>query len=118
MPGYTTNWREGKVVRTPFAEAGFGQEALPTFPASAFVAAGKVAALLEHATEYELLDEGSELALTPLRPTGQIPLNRPAHRDEPAGPVRGRRTQHRDGPARLTRAQVNAACSPPSRSSS
>ncbi|MGW2339206.1 glycoside hydrolase family 38 N-terminal domain-containing protein [Streptomyces sp. NPDC001661] len=74
------------VERGLTAEAGFGEEALPTFPASAFVAAGGVAALLEHATEYELVDEGRELALTLLRPTGQISRNRHAHRDEPAGP--------------------------------
>lgn len=76
----------GVVERGLTAEAGFGEEPLPTFPASAFVAAGGVAALLEHATEYEIVDDGAELALTLLRPTGRISRNRHAHRDEPAGP--------------------------------
>ncbi|MYW63157.1 alpha-mannosidase [Streptomyces sp. SID8379] len=85
----STSYGEGQfavVERGLTAEAGFGEEALPTFPASAFVAAGGVAALLDHATEYELVDEGRELALTLLRSTGQISRNRHAHRDEPAGP--------------------------------
>ncbi len=74
------------VERGLSAEAGFGEEPLPTFPASSFVAAGGLAVLLEHATEYELLDEGGELAVTLLRSTGRISRNRHAHRDEPAGP--------------------------------
>ena len=74
------------VERGLSAEAGFGEEPLPTFPASSFVAAGGLAVLLEHATEYELVHGGAELALTLLRSTGRISRNRHAHRDEPAGP--------------------------------
>jgi alpha-mannosidase len=67
------------------AEAGFGEVALPTFPAYGFVAAGGVAALLQQAMEYELL-EGRELALTVLRATGLISRSAHAYRESPAGP--------------------------------
>ena len=58
---------------------------LPTFPASAFVAAGGIAVLLDHVSEYELLD-GRELALTVLRSTGWISRNTNPYREDPAGP--------------------------------
>jgi mannosylglycerate hydrolase len=67
------------------AEAGFGEVALPTFPAYGFVDAGGVAALLDHSMEYELLD-GRELALTILRATGLISRSAHAYRESPAGP--------------------------------
>ncbi|MGP3988832.1 glycoside hydrolase family 38 N-terminal domain-containing protein [Streptomyces sp. 3N207] len=73
------------VERGLTAEGGFGEEPVPTFPASAFVAAGGAAVLLEHATEYELVADGGELALTLLRPTGRMSRNRHVWRDEPAG---------------------------------
>ncbi len=73
------------VERGLTSEGGFGEEPLPTFPASAFVAAGGAAVLLEHATEYELVSDGAELALTLLRPTGRMSRNRHVWRDEPAG---------------------------------
>ncbi|MGH3324122.1 MAG: hypothetical protein ACRDOV_06800, partial [Streptomyces sp.] len=53
---------------------------------AALAAAGGAAVLLEHAAEYELVEDGEELALALLRPTGQISRNRRIHRDEPAGP--------------------------------
>lgn len=84
-----TSLAEGQfavVERGLTAEGGFGEEPLPTFPASGFVAAGGVAALLEHSTEYEVLADGSELALTLLRSVGQLSRNRHVYRDEPAGP--------------------------------
>ncbi|HEU6446752.1 MAG TPA: hypothetical protein VFL61_16995, partial [Gaiellaceae bacterium] len=68
------------------AEAGFGEVALPTFPAYGFVDAGGIAALLEHPMEYELVDGGRELALTLLRPTGVISRSAHAYRESPAGP--------------------------------
>ena len=67
------------------AEAGFGEVALPTFPAYGFVDAGGIAALLDHPMEYELLD-GRELALTILRSTGLISRSAHAYRESPAGP--------------------------------
>ncbi|MER6942423.1 alpha-mannosidase [Nonomuraea sp. NPDC000554] len=74
------------VTRGLTAEAGCGETPLPTFPASSWVAAGGVAALLEHVTEYELVEGGSELALTLLRSVGYLSRNRNALRPEPAGP--------------------------------
>ena len=73
------------VERGLVAEGGHGELPLPTFPASSFVSAGGVALLLEHVSEYELL-EGRELALTVLRSTGWISRNTNPYREEPAGP--------------------------------
>ncbi|SDM34104.1 glycoside hydrolase family 38 C-terminal domain-containing protein [Nonomuraea jiangxiensis] len=72
------------VTRGLTAEGGCGETPLPTFPASSWVAAGGVAALLEHVTEYELAD--GDLALTLLRSVGYLSRNRNALRPEPAGP--------------------------------
>ncbi|MFG1707694.1 glycoside hydrolase family 38 C-terminal domain-containing protein [Nonomuraea sp. M3C6] len=74
------------VTRGLSSEGGCGETPLPTFPASSWVAAGGVAALLEHVTEYELVDGGGELALTLLRSVGYLSRNRNALRPEPAGP--------------------------------
>ncbi|WUI02855.1 alpha-mannosidase [Spirillospora sp. NBC_00431] len=68
------------------AEGGFGERPVPTFPASGFVAAGGLAVLLEHVTEYEVTDGGRELALTLLRSIGHLSRDRNAYRDQPAGP--------------------------------
>jgi len=65
-------------------EGGYGEVALATYPASSFVAGGGVVVLLEHVTEYELLD--GELALTVLRSTGLISRNDNRYREDPAGP--------------------------------
>ncbi len=67
------------------AEGGYGEAALPTFPAHAFVDAGGVAVLGGHALEYELLSEG-ELALTLLRSIGLISRDVHPLREDPAGP--------------------------------
>jgi len=85
----TASHAEGQfavVTRGLTAEGGCGEEPLPTFPASSWVAAGGVAALLDHVTEYELVDGGSELALTLLRSVGYLSRNLNALRPEPAGP--------------------------------
>jgi mannosylglycerate hydrolase len=74
------------VQRELVAEGGHGEMPLPTFPASSFVSAGGVALLLEHVSEYELLEGGRELALTVLRSTGWISRNTNPYREEPAGP--------------------------------
>ena len=59
------------------AEGGWGEYPLPTFPASTFVAAGPATVLLDHSTEYELVDDGSALAVTLLRAIGSSsPCNR------------------------------------------
>jgi alpha-mannosidase len=66
-------------------EGGYGEVAIPTYPASAFVAAGGVAVLLDHVTEYEV--SGDELALTMLRSTGLISRTQHPWREDPAGPA-------------------------------
>ncbi|MGY6022017.1 glycoside hydrolase family 38 N-terminal domain-containing protein [Streptomyces spinosirectus] len=66
------------------AEGGWGEYPLPTFPASSFVSAGPATVLLDHATEYEVVDDGSALALTLLRAVGSISVNIHPLRDEPA----------------------------------
>jgi alpha-mannosidase len=74
------------VERGTSAEGGHGEVPLPTFPASGFVDAGGVAVLLDHVTEYELLTDPPELALTLLRAVGQISRDHHRYREEPAGP--------------------------------
>ena len=76
----------GVTTRGLDVESGHGEYPLATFPASSFVAVAGVAALLDHATEYEVVDEGRELALTLLRGIGQISRNVHPYREEPAGP--------------------------------
>ncbi|MFE7168085.1 glycosyl hydrolase-related protein [Streptomyces sp. NPDC057616] len=66
------------------AEGGWGEYPLPTFPASSFVSAGPATVLLDHSTEYEVVDDGSALALTLLRAVGSISVNIHPLRDEPA----------------------------------
>ncbi|HEY6706437.1 MAG TPA: alpha-mannosidase [Actinomycetota bacterium] len=85
----TSSWAEGQfavVERGTSAEGGHGEVPLPTFPASGFVDAGGAAVLLDHVTEYELLTDPPELALTLLRSVGQISRDVHRYRDEPAGP--------------------------------
>jgi len=74
------------VERGTSAEGGHGEVPLPTFPASGFVDAGGAAVLLDQVTEYELLTDPPELALTLLRSVGQISRDIHRYRDEPAGP--------------------------------
>ncbi|HWD44072.1 MAG TPA: glycoside hydrolase family 38 C-terminal domain-containing protein [Actinomycetota bacterium] len=74
------------VERGISAEGGHGEVPLPTFPAAGFVDAGGVAVLLDHVTEYELLADPPELALTLLRSVGQISRDIHRYREEPAGP--------------------------------
>ncbi|MBA2254448.1 MAG: alpha-mannosidase [Chloroflexi bacterium] len=75
------------VERGMHPEAGHGEVPLATYPARGFVDAGGMAVLLDHITEYELLD-GQELALTVLRSTGLISRNDNPYREDPAGPER------------------------------
>jgi alpha-mannosidase len=63
-----------------------GEFPIATYPASSFVDAGGVAVLLAGPTEYELLNDPDELAVTIMRGTGYLSRNRNAFRDEPAGP--------------------------------
>ena len=74
------------VQRGLVAEGGYGEVPLPTFPARGLVAAGGIAVLLDHVMEYEVVDEGRELALTLLRSVGLISRNVHPYRENPAGP--------------------------------
>ncbi|MEY9929484.1 mannosylglycerate hydrolase [Catenulispora sp. GP43] len=74
------------VERPPHAEGGFGERPVPTFPAYGWVAAGGLAVLLDHVSEYELVDDGRTLALTLLRSVGLLSRDDNAWRAEPAGP--------------------------------
>ncbi|WP_194898567.1 glycoside hydrolase family 38 C-terminal domain-containing protein [Catenulispora pinisilvae] len=74
------------VDRGPHAEGGFGERPVPTFPAYGWVAAGGLAVLLDHVSEYELVDDGRTLALTLLRSVGMLSRNDNGWRAEPAGP--------------------------------
>ena len=75
----------GVVERSGAPEGGWGEVPLATYPARGFVDAGGLAVLLDHVTEYEVLDE-RELALTVLRSTGLISRSANPYRDDPAGP--------------------------------
>ncbi|MFD0637604.1 hypothetical protein ACFQ9X_44600 [Catenulispora yoronensis] len=74
------------VDRARHAEGGSGERPVPTFPAHGWVAAGGLAVLLDHVSEYELVDDGRTLALTLLRSVGLLSRNENAWREEPAGP--------------------------------
>jgi mannosylglycerate hydrolase len=74
------------VERALDAEGGHGEVPLPTFPAYGFVDAGGLAVLLDNVMEYELVDDGRELALTLLRSTGLISRRDHRYRKVPAGP--------------------------------
>jgi mannosylglycerate hydrolase len=84
----SSSFAEGQfavVERGLTAEGGWGERPVPTFPASSFVAAGGVAVLLEHVTEYEVVGR-DELALTLLRSVGYLSRDHNPYRDQPAGP--------------------------------
>ena len=89
------------VERALEAEGGYGELPLPTFPARGFVDAGGVAVLLDHVTEYEVID-GRELALTVLRSTGMISVNTHPYRTDPAGPEIAIPGAQGRGPRRLS----------------
>jgi alpha-mannosidase len=89
--GVERSFAEGQfavVERGRTVEGGHGEYPDPTAPARGWVAAGRIAALLDHVTEYELVDgaAGTELALTLLRSFDRISRNDNPWRDEPAGP--------------------------------
>ncbi|HZM76951.1 MAG TPA: hypothetical protein VFC19_14545 [Candidatus Limnocylindrales bacterium] len=75
------------VARGLTSEGGHGEVPVPTFPASSFVDAGGAAVLLSQPTEYEIVNDGKEIALTLLRATGLISRAEHPLRAEPAGPV-------------------------------
>lgn len=72
-------------------EGGPHERGLPTFVSRRFVdctAGGRGLALLHDGLlEYEVVDDGRELALTLLRATGYLSRSAPAYRPNPAGPL-------------------------------
>ncbi|MEO7870501.1 MAG: alpha-mannosidase, partial [Candidatus Limnocylindria bacterium] len=74
------------VERGTAGEGGYREEPLATFPAHGWVDAGGLAVLLDHLSEYELADDGRELAVTILRSTGWISRYDNPFRQDPAGP--------------------------------
>jgi hypothetical protein len=72
------------------AEGGAHEFGLPTFPSRRFVDAsdGSTGCALLHdgLLEYEVVDDGRELALTLLRATGWLSRSEPSLRPNPAGP--------------------------------
>jgi mannosylglycerate hydrolase len=69
------------------AEGGPHEYGLPTFPSRRFVSAGGLTLLHEGLLEYEVVGEGSALALTLLRATGILSQPVMAYRDNAAGPA-------------------------------
>jgi alpha-mannosidase len=73
------------------AEGGPHEAGLPTFVSRRFVDASDgrtgLAVLHDGLLEYELVDEGRELALTLLRATGYLSRAEPSLRPSPAGPL-------------------------------
>jgi mannosylglycerate hydrolase len=67
-------------------EGGHGEVPLPTYPARGFLHVAGVSVLTDHVIEYELVDDGRELAMTVLRSFGLISRNANPYREDPAGP--------------------------------
>jgi len=84
------------------AEGGTHEHGLPTFPSRRFVDAtdGHVglAVLHDGLLEYEVVDDGRELALTLLRATGYLSRSEPSLRPNPAGPTVALRGSQVPGP--------------------
>jgi len=79
------------VHRELTAEGGTHEPGLPTFPSRRFVDAsdGSVGLALVHdgLLEYEVVGDGTEIALTLLRSVGYLSRSEPALRPNPAGPT-------------------------------
>ncbi len=76
----------GVVDRPLTAEGGDGEVGLATFPSRRFVQAGGVTLTHEGLLEYEVVDDGWQLALTLLRATGVLSRPAPSLRPNAAGP--------------------------------
>jgi mannosylglycerate hydrolase len=68
------------------AEGGPGEVGLPTFVSRRFVDTGRLAVLHDGLLEYEVVGDGTELALTLLRATGYLSRIALPLRPDPAGP--------------------------------
>jgi hypothetical protein len=76
----------GTVSRSS-AEGGRHEFPLPTFPSRRFVCAGGLTLTHRGLLEYELIDDGTALALTLLRCVGTLSKPAPRYRPNPAGPA-------------------------------
>ena len=74
------------VRRGLVAQGGPHERGLPTFPARRWVSAGGLTVTHDRMLEYELLGNGTELALTLLRSTGMLSRPAPSYRPNSAGP--------------------------------
>jgi hypothetical protein len=75
------------VERGLTAEGGASEQPLPTYPSRRFVKAGGLTVVHEGLLEYELVGEGTTLALTLIRANGWLSRGPMATRPEPAGPM-------------------------------
>ncbi len=73
-------------VRRGNADGGPHEAALATYPSRRFVTAGSLMLTHEGLLEYELVEQGTALALTLLRCTGVLSRPAPSARPNPAGP--------------------------------
>ena len=91
LPGKTTESYAGGPFsidrRGLDAEGGPSEVGLPTFPARDTLSAGGLFLVLPQVTEYEIVGDGTEVALTALRCTGVISQGPMATRPMPAGPA-------------------------------
>jgi alpha-mannosidase len=84
----------GAVRRPAVPPVLWGRDRFSGYPAARFVVAGGLAVLVDRVTEFELLPETGELALTLLRATGALSRAHLRSRPYPAGPeVPTERTQ-------------------------
>jgi alpha-mannosidase len=90
------------VERAAAGEGGYNEFPLGTYPAHGWVDAGGLAVLLDHLAEYEVTDDGREIALTILRSTGLISRNENPYRQDPAGPAMPIPNAQMRGPWRMT----------------
>ena len=90
------------VQRGLVAEGGYREVPLATYPAHGWVDSGGLAVLLEHLAEYEVIPDGSELAITLLRSTGLISRNANPYRQDPAGPEMRIPNAQMRGPRRMS----------------
>jgi len=94
------------VHRTLTAEGGAHEHGLATFPSRRFVDASDgsagIALIHDGLLEYEVVDDGHELALTLLRSVGYLSRSEPALRPNPAGPTVPVAGAQLPGPQRAT----------------
>lgn len=101
----------GTVVRGE-AEGGPQEPPLATFPSRRFVTAGPTTVTHQGLLEYQLVDDGTALALTLLRATGILSRPAPATRPNAAGPPVPLRDAQLPGPQRF-RYAVARHCADP-----